>query len=56
MIVQYRLKSKFTEYSKLGTTSQMSGQEIAQKMLRDNGIYDVQVTLWKEHLPITTTR
>jgi Zn-dependent membrane protease YugP len=44
MIVQYRLKSKFTEYSKLGTTSQMSGQEIAQKMLRDNGIYDVQVT------------
>ena len=44
MIVQYRLKSKFTEYSKLGTSSQMSGQEIAQKMLRDNGIYDVQVT------------
>lgn len=44
MIVQYRLKSKFTEYSKLGTKSQLSGQEIAQKMLRDNGIYDVQVT------------
>jgi Zn-dependent membrane protease YugP len=45
MIVQYRLKSKFTEYSKLGTNQQqMSGQEIAQKMLRDNGIYDVQVT------------
>ena len=43
MIVQYRLKSKFTQYSKLPTSSGLSGQEIAQKMLRDNGIYDVQV-------------
>jgi Zn-dependent membrane protease YugP len=44
MAVQYRLKSKFTEYGKLGTSSGLSGSEIAQKMLRDNGIYDVQVT------------
>ncbi len=44
MAVQYRLKSKFTEYGKLSTSSNMSGQEIAQKMLKDNGIYDVQVT------------
>ena len=43
MIVQYRLKSKFTQYSKLPTSSGLSGQEIAQKMLRDNGIFDVQV-------------
>lgn len=42
-IVQGRLKSKFTEYSKVPTGSNMSGEEIAQKMLRDNGIFDVQV-------------
>lgn len=44
MAVQFRLKSKFGEYSKVPTGSGMSGYEIAQKMLRDNGIYDVQVT------------
>ena len=43
MLVQFRLKSKFTEYSKLPVSSGLSGAEIAQKMLRDNGIYDVQV-------------
>ena len=43
MIVQFRLKSKFTEYGRVPTSSGLSGAEIAQKMLRDNGIYDVQV-------------
>jgi len=43
MAVQSRLKSKFTEYSQVGTSSGMSGEEIAKKMLKDNGIYDVQV-------------
>lgn len=43
MIVQYRLKSKFSQYSKVATSSGMSGKETAEKMLRDNGIYDVQV-------------
>lgn len=43
MLVQYRLKSKFSEYNKVPTTSGMSGKEIAEKMLRDNGIYDVAV-------------
>ncbi|MEO6313773.1 MAG: zinc metallopeptidase [Chitinophagaceae bacterium] len=43
MLVQFRLKSKFTEYSKIPTSSGLSGSEVAQKMLRDNGIYDVQV-------------
>ena len=42
--VQSRLKSKFTEYSQVGTSSGMSGEEIAKKMLKDNGIFDVQVT------------
>jgi Zn-dependent membrane protease YugP len=43
MIVSGRLKSKFAEYSKIPTTSGMSGKEIAEKMLRDNDINDVQV-------------
>ena len=43
MLVQYRLKSKFAEYSKVPTSSGLSGKEIAEKMLRDNGIYDVKV-------------
>ena len=43
MLVQWRLKSKFKEYSQVPTSTGMSGKEIAQKMLRDNGIYDVQV-------------
>ncbi|MEP7280070.1 MAG: zinc metallopeptidase [Bacteroidota bacterium] len=43
MLVQFRLKSKFTAYSKIATSSGLSGSEIARKMLRDNGIYDVAV-------------
>ena len=43
MLVQARLKSKFKEYSKVPTSSGMSGKEIAERMLRDNGIYDVSV-------------
>jgi uncharacterized protein len=43
MAVQFRLKSKFTEYSRVGTSTGMSGREVAEKMLRDNGIADVKV-------------
>jgi Zn-dependent membrane protease YugP len=43
MLVQHRLKSKFAEYSKVPTSSGLSGKQIVEKMLRDNGIYDVQV-------------
>lgn len=43
MFVQFRLKSKFSEYGKVPTSSGLSGKEVAEKMLRDNGIYDVQV-------------
>jgi len=43
MIVQFRLKSKFKKYSQEPTSSGLSGKEVAEKMLRDNGIYDVQV-------------
>ena len=44
MIVQQRLKSKFKEYSEVPTSSGLSGKEVAEKMLKDSGIYDVQVT------------
>ena len=44
MSVQSQLKSKFKEYSQSPTSSHLSGQEIAKKMLNDNGIYDVQIT------------
>jgi Zn-dependent membrane protease YugP len=38
------LKSKFTKYSKVPLSNGLSGREIAEKMLRENGIYDVKVT------------
>lgn len=41
--VQARLKSKFRKYSKVGLHSGLSGKGVAEKMLRDNGIYDVTV-------------
>lgn len=43
-IVSMVLKSKFTKYSKVPLSNGMSGREIAEKMLRENGIYDVKVT------------
>jgi Zn-dependent membrane protease YugP len=43
MIVQFVLKSKFSKYGKEPTSSGMSGKQVAEKMLRDNGIYDVDV-------------
>lgn len=42
-IVSSRLKSKFEHYSKVHLRNGLSGKEIAEKMLRDNGINDVQV-------------
>lgn len=43
MLVSNKLKSKFEEYSKLHLQNGMSGKEIAEKMLADNGITDVKV-------------
>lgn len=42
-LVSNKLKSKFKHYSKVHLQNGMSGKEIAEKMLSDNGIYDVQV-------------
>ncbi|MEO5967291.1 MAG: zinc metallopeptidase [Ferruginibacter sp.] len=44
MIVQGMLKSKFSKYSKVQLSNGFSGKQIAEKMLHDNGIYDVKVT------------
>ena len=43
LIVQGILQSKFGKYSKVPLPNGMSGAEVAQKMLHDNGIYDVKV-------------
>lgn len=42
-LVSSKLKSKFEYYSKLHLQNGMSGAEIAEKMLADNGIRDVRV-------------
>ena len=46
-LVSSRLQSKFAHYSQVQLRNGMSGKEIAEKMLHDNGIYDVKVT----HVP-----
>lgn len=43
MLVSNQLKSKFKKYSQTQLRNGMSGAEIAQKMLADNGIFDVKV-------------
>lgn len=43
-LVSSILKGKFTKYGKIGLSNGLSGREIAEKMLRENGIYDVKVT------------
>jgi uncharacterized protein len=44
MIVSMILKSRFAAYSKIPLASRLTGKEVAEKMLRENGIYDVNVT------------
>lgn len=42
-LVSTRLQRKFEKYSKVSMPNGMTGKEVAEKMLRDNGIYDVKV-------------
>jgi uncharacterized protein len=42
-IVSLTLKSKFKKYSKILLDNRMSGRDVAERMLRDNGINDVRV-------------
>ena len=50
MLVQWKLKSVFKKYSKVLSPGGLTGAQIAQKMLNDNGIYDVTVTCIKGQL------
>ena len=43
-LVQANLNSKFEKYLKVPLGSGMTGREVAEKMLHDNGIYNVKVT------------
>ncbi len=42
-LVSNQLKKKFAKYSKVHLRNGLTGREIAEKMLADNGIYDVEV-------------
>ena len=50
LLVQWKLKSVFAKYSKVLAPGGLTGAQIAQKMLNDNGIYDVSVTCIKGQL------
>lgn len=43
-LVQANLKAKMEKYSQLGIGGGLTGRDIAERMLRENGIYDVRVT------------
>ena len=42
-LVQQMLQSRFNKYSQVGIPSGMTGAQVAEKMLRDHGIYNVKV-------------
>jgi uncharacterized protein len=43
LVASNRLKAKFREYSKIGLNSNLSGSEVARKMLNYHGCYDIKV-------------
>ncbi|MCD7976043.1 MAG: zinc metallopeptidase [Tannerellaceae bacterium] len=49
-LVSYRLQSKFEKYSKIPMSNGMTGKDVAEKMLHDNGIYDVKIISTAGHL------
>ena len=60
MLVSGVLKSKFSAYNKLPLMKGFTGSEIAEKMLRENGIFDVKVVsiqgfLSDHYNPLTKT-
>ena len=40
---QSRVKSTYSKYSKIATSSHMTGAQVARKILDENGLYDVQI-------------
>ena len=60
MVVSMILKSRFAAYSKIPHSARLTGKEVAEKMLRENGIYDVKVVsvegfLSDHYNPLTKT-
>lgn len=60
MVVSMILKSRFAAYSKIPLSARLTGKEVAEKMLRENGIYDVKVVsvegfLTDHYNPLTKT-
>lgn len=60
MFVSARLKSRFNKYSQTALSSGLSGKEVAEKMLRENGISDVKIIssegqLTDHYNPLTKT-
>lgn len=43
MVVSMILKSRFSAYGKIPLSARLTGKEVAERMLRENGIYDVKV-------------
>ena len=48
MLVSMILKRRFAAYSKIPLQARLTGKEVAEKMLKENGIYDVKVILCKD--------
>ena len=49
-IISLVLKSKFKKYSKILVDNGMSGRDVAERMLRDHGIFDVKIESVQGHL------
>jgi len=60
MVISMILKRRFAAYSKIPLSARLTGREVAEKMLRENGIYDVKVVsvegfLSDHYNPLTKT-
>jgi uncharacterized protein len=60
MVVSAILKSRFATFSKIPLSARLTGKAVAEKMLRENGIYDVKVVsvegfLSDHYNPLTKT-
>ena len=55
-IVSATLQQRFNKYSKIPLSNGMTGRDVAEKMLHDHGIYDVQITSTKGKLTIIAIR
>ena len=43
MVVSFILKRRFAAFSKIPLAARLTGKQVAEKMLQENGIYDVKV-------------